>query len=217
MQTGFHPRKTVALSGVCVVLTLVASPLAAQRLGVIGIGAFGRLGSLPAAFDQGVPVAIEAAVQWPIAGWIQLATSADLTVQRVGTQSSFVGNGLDAVNHVIHRPFSFAVAHFGLGPAFLLAPTSRMRISGSLQAVGMVPSWSSASVGTCQDTCALLGPSARSQQAEFHLGAAARLRVMFGTRKERLGFELLAIGGPHHSKSRIPLSSVALLVVVGAS
>ena len=200
-------------------VAVFASPLHAQsqRLGVIGIGSFGRVGSLPPAFDQGVPLAIQASVQWPVVGLLQLATSADLHVQRVGTQTMFPGAGIDAVNYVVSRPYTFDVVHFGAGPGFALAPTPRLRISGSLQATALIPSWNSSSVGTCTGSCLQLGPSARSQQAEFHMGAAARFRVMFGTRKERLGIEVMGIAAPRHSRSRIPLSSVALMVVVGAS
>jgi hypothetical protein len=198
-------------------LSVVPAEAQSRRLGVIGIGAFGRVGSLPPAFDQGVPLALQIAVQWPVAGSLQLATSADLTIQRVGTQTAFAGAGVNGTARIVRRPYSFDVVHFGAGPAFSVEPGSRVRVSGSIQAMAMVPSWNSASVGSCVDSCAALGPPGRSQQAEFHMGAAARVRVMYGARKERLGLEVLAIAGPRHTRSRIPLSTVALLLVVGAS
>ena len=230
MRTGHFPGKTTVLLGLGLLLAVASlpaqtsglalpSPIRAQpqRLGIIGVGPFGRLGSLPQAFQQGIPVALEATVQWPIYRALQLATSADLTVQRIGTVSSLSSADL-TVNRIIHRPYSFDVVHFGLGPAFSLASTHRLRVSGSVQAMALIPSWGSSAVGTCPGgNCSLLGPSASDQQTEFHMGAAGRLRFNFGSRKERLGFELLGIVAPRHGGSHIPLSSLALMVVVGAS
>src|SRR6185436_2023687 len=140
---------------------------------------------LPRAFDQGIPVALEATVQWPIFRALQLATSADLTVQRISTISTLTSADL-TVNRLVHRPYSFDVVHFGVGPAFALAPTRNLRISGSAQALALVPSWGSSSVGTCPGgSCVQLGPSAADQQTEFHMGAAGRLRFNFGSRNER--------------------------------
>src|SRR4051794_23109652 len=102
MRTGHFPGKAAVLLATGLGL-LAAAPLGAQtnrlavnhpadvhsqRLGIIGIGPFGRIGSLPRAFDQGIPVALEATVQWPIYRMLQLATSADLTVQRISAASS---------------------------------------------------------------------------------------------------------------------------------
>jgi len=126
MRTGHFPGKTAVLLATGLAL-LAAAPLTAQtnqlgvnrpagapsqRLGIIGIGPFGRIGSLPRAFDQGIPVALEATVQWPIFRALQLATSADLTVQRISTISSLTSADL-TVNRLVHRPYSFDVVHFG--------------------------------------------------------------------------------------------------------
>jgi hypothetical protein len=218
MPPGSTPRTRSALLFAVALgcLGLLPTSVQAQRLGVIGIGAFGRLGSVPAAFNPGVPVAVEAAVQWPLVGALHLATSADLTVQRIVTQTSFA-TGEPGPDQVVHRSYAFNVVHFGVGPGFAVHASPRLLISGSAQAMALVPSWNSASVGTCGGSCTLLSPSSNDQQAEFHMGVGGRLRFTFGSRKERLGFEILGIVGPRHTASRIPLTSLALMFVVGAS
>ncbi len=191
----------------------VAQP---RRLGVIGFGAFSRLGSVPEAFEPGIPVVLEATVQWPLFGALQLATSADLTVQRMGTALS-ISSLIPGQDGIVRRPYAFDVVHVSAGPAFAQQVTRRMLLSGSLQASILVPSWGSSSVGVCGGNCAVLEPGASSQQTEVHTGTVARIRLTYGERKERIGFELLGILGPRHSRSRLPLTSVALLIVVGAS
>src|ERR1043165_6864001 len=116
MRTGHFPGKTAVLlaAGVSLPSAPLAAqsnrlvvntppPVQAQRLGIIGVGPFGRLGSLPQAFEQGIPVALEATVPWPLYQALRLATSADLTVQRIGTVSSLSSPDL-TVNRIIHRP-----------------------------------------------------------------------------------------------------------------
>ena len=198
-------------------LTLASTASLAQtrQLGVIGLGAFSRLGTVPQAFEPGVPVAIEAGVQWPLWGPIELATSADLTIQKIGTSTAVISPTRGP--ETIQRPFSFDVVHFGLGLGFSRNQGSRLRISGSAQGLMLVPSWNSAAVGICELDCAVLTPSVEDQQTEVHFGGAARLRVMYGKQGNRMGLELLGIVGPHHSSSRLPLSSLALMLVVGGS
>ena len=203
--------------GVVLLAVLVAStPAFAQhQLGVIGVGAFSRIGSVPQAFQPGIPLAVEASVQWPLFGPLELATSADLTVQKIGTLTSVISptRGTD----VVRRPFSFDVVHFGLGLGITREPTPWVRVSGSLQGLMLVPSWNSAAVGTCGPGCALLIPSTENQQTEVHWGGAARLRVTFGRQGNRMGLELLGIAGPRHSSSQIPLTTVAAMLVVGGT
>ena len=127
--------------GVVLLAVLVAStPAFAQhQLGVIGVGAFSRIGSVPQAFQPGIPLAVEASVQWPLFGPLELATSADLTVQKIGTLTSVISptRGTD----VVRRPFGFDVVQFGLGLGITREPTPWVRVSGSLQGLMLVPSW----------------------------------------------------------------------------
>ncbi|MBI4502373.1 MAG: hypothetical protein HY700_14585 [Gemmatimonadetes bacterium] len=213
-KTGIASRMGIVL---CTAAVAASAPAVAQthQLGVIGLGAFSRVGAVPQAFQPGIPVAIEASVQWPLIGSIELATSADLTVQKIGTLTS-VASPTRGVS-VVRRPYSFNVVHFGFGLGFTREPSSRIRVSGSAQGMMLVPSWSSASVGTCGESCTLLIPSSANQQTELHFGAAARLRVTYGRQGNRIGLELLGIAGPRHSSSRLPLSTIAMLLVVGGT
>ena len=217
-KAGLLSRIGVDLLVVSLVAAALTVPALAQshQLGVIGVGAFGRVGSVPQAFEPGIPVALEASVQWPLIGPFELATSADLTVQTIGTLTSVTSPTLGA-DVVIRRPFSFDVVHFGLGLGFTHEPSERLRVSGSAQGLLLIPSWNSASVGTCGETCDLLVPSTENQQTEVHWGGAARLRVTYGKQGTRMGLELLGIAGPRHSGSHIPLTTVALMLVVGGT
>jgi hypothetical protein len=220
MRTGFTSRSGVVLllAGLAIAAVSPTAGAQSRRFGVIGIGSFGRLGSVPRAFDQGIPVAIEATVQWPLIGPLQIATSADLTVQRIGTSMSLASLNLGLPDPIVRRPYSFDVVHFGAGPAFSAAVGGKLRLSGSVQGTVLVPSWGSTAVGICEQGCALLGPSPEGQQTEFRWGASGRLRLTFGARDEsRLGLEVLGIAGPRHSGSQIPLSTIAFMLVIGAS
>ena len=216
-KTGLSSRVGMVWSAA--LLAGVALPMAAfaqgRQFGVIGVGSFSRVGPVPQAFQPGIPIAVEASVQWPLIGPIELATSADLTIQKIGTLTSVTSAARGA--SIVRRPYSFNVVHFGLGLGFTREPNSRLRVSGSAQGMLLVPSWSSASVGTCGESCALLTPAGANQQTELHFGGAARLRITYGKKGNRVGLELLGIAGPRHSRSHLPLSTVALMLVVGGT
>jgi hypothetical protein len=211
-NTGVASRTGVVF--LCFVLASIPALAQSHQFGVIGIGSFSRVGSVPQAFAPGMPVAIEASVQWPFLGPVEIATSADLTIQKIGTLTSVLS---PTGPEIVSRPFSFDVVHFGLGLGFTRDRGSRVRISGSAQGLLLVPGWNSASVGICGADCAVLTPSARDQQTEVHLGGAGRLRLTYGKQGNRMGIEMLGIVGPHHTASRLPLSTVALMLVVGGT
>src|SRR4030095_6674919 len=80
---------------------------------------------------------------------------------------------------IVRRPYSFDVVHFGAGPAFSSPVSSKLRLSGALQGMALVPSWGSARRSASVASPGWRRTSARSRRAvRFGCPAASSWAAM---------------------------------------